>query len=68
MGNLSWEASWQDLKDHMRGPNQDLSVSHVDILQESSGRSKGCAIVEYISSEVMLGLLVLSWFRTVGGN
>jgi hypothetical protein len=24
VGNLSWEAAWQDLKDHMRGP--DVSV------------------------------------------
>jgi hypothetical protein len=40
------------LKDHMRGVGQDLSVAHVDIMTESSGRSKGCAIVEYSTAEV----------------
>ena len=51
VGNLSWDAQWQDLKDHMRGPNQDLNVLHADIMSESNGRSKGCAIVEYASME-----------------
>jgi hypothetical protein len=37
VGNLSWEAQWQDLKDHMRGPNQDLNVLHADIMSESTG-------------------------------
>jgi len=35
----------QELKDHMRGANQDLNVVHVDILLEGNGRSKGCALV-----------------------
>ena len=47
VGNLSWDAQWQDLKDHMRGPNQDLNVLHADIMLEPNGRSKGCALVEY---------------------
>ena len=47
VGNISWEAQWQELKDHMRGPNQDLNVTHADIMPEANGRSKGCAIVEY---------------------
>ena len=37
VGNLSWDAQWQDLKDHMRGPNQDLNVLHADIMSESTG-------------------------------
>jgi hypothetical protein len=37
VGNLSWDAQWQDLKDHMRGPNQDLNVLHADIMTESTG-------------------------------
>ena len=40
VGNLSWEAAWQDLKDHMRGPAGDLDVTHADIMTEASGRSK----------------------------
>jgi len=51
VGNLSWEAQWQEVKDHMRGLNQDLVVTHADIMHDASGRSKGCAIVEYASSE-----------------
>ena len=47
VGNLSWDAQWQDLKDHMRGPNQDLNVLHADIMLEPNGSSKGCALVEY---------------------
>jgi len=37
VGNLSWEAQWQDLKDHMRGVNQDLNVLHADIMSEANG-------------------------------
>mmetsp|Transcript_25272 Transcript_25272/g.60834 ORF Transcript_25272/g.60834 Transcript_25272/m.60834 type:complete len:172 (+) Transcript_25272:59-574(+) len=51
VGNLSWEAAWQELKDHMRGPGGDLEVMHADIMTEPSGRSKGCAIVEYSSPQ-----------------
>ncbi|KAJ1475889.1 hypothetical protein T484DRAFT_1908890 [Baffinella frigidus] len=51
VGNLSWEAQWQEVKDHMRGPNQDLVVTHADIMHDASGRSKGCAIVEYATPE-----------------
>ena len=47
LGNLAWNVQWQDLKDHMRGPNGDLHVVHVDIMLEPNGRSKGCALVEY---------------------
>jgi len=51
VGNLSWEAAWQDVKDHMRGVRADLDVLHADIMMDASGRSKGCAIVEYSSAE-----------------
>ena len=54
VGNLSWEAAWQDLKDHMRGPNGDLSVLRAEVLMDGSGRSKGCGIVEYSSAQVLL--------------
>ena len=35
--NLSWRVSWQDLKDHMRGTNQDLNVLHADIMSDTNG-------------------------------
>ncbi len=52
VGNLSWEAAWQDVKDHMRGPNGDLGVLHAEVMMDGSGRSKGCALVEYASPQV----------------
>ena len=45
VGNLSWEVSWQDLKDHFKqvGP-----VMHADVMMEpGSTRSKGCGIVTF---------------------
>ncbi len=44
VGNLSWEVSWQDLKDHMRSAG---NVARADVMQDNSGRSKGCGIVEF---------------------
>ncbi|KAA0166961.1 hypothetical protein FNF27_07412 [Cafeteria roenbergensis] len=48
VGNLSWDVSWQDLKDHFKsvGP-----VAHADVLKLPSGRSKGCGIVEFSSAD-----------------
>jgi len=48
VGNIDWRTSWQDLKDHMRAAGE---VAIADIFQEPDGRSKGCAIVVYKSSE-----------------
>jgi len=49
VGNLAWSTTWQELKEHMK---QAGDVSHADILMEDgSGRSKGCGIVEFSSSE-----------------
>jgi len=42
VGNLSFETSWQDLKDHMRGAG---NVDQANVLQSDDGRSKGCGIV-----------------------
>ena len=49
VGNLAWEISWQDLKDLMKTLNHE--VVRVDVMQTSDGRSKGCAIVEFATSE-----------------
>lgn len=44
VGNLAYETSWQDLKDHMRAAG---NVDKADILKGNDGRSKGCGIVLY---------------------
>lgn len=44
VGNLAFETSWQDLKDHMRGAG---NVDQANILTGDDGRSKGCGIVLY---------------------
>lgn len=49
VGNLAWEVSWQDLKDHMR--NEGFDVTRVDVMMESDGRSKGCGVVEFSTPE-----------------
>ncbi len=37
VGNLSWQTSWQDLKDHMRKAG---NVVRADIFLDETGRSK----------------------------
>jgi len=49
VGNLSWEVGWQDLKDHMRSAG--LKVVRASVMTEPGGRSKGCGIVEFSSSQ-----------------
>jgi len=39
VGNLAWQTSWQDLKDHMRSAG---NVVRADVFQDESGRSKVC--------------------------
>ena len=48
VGNLSYETAWQDLKDHMRSAGD---VLHAEVMTMSDGRSKGCGIVEYATTE-----------------
>jgi len=44
VGNLAWETSWQDLKDHFRQAGE---VMHADIMLGADGRSKGCGLVTF---------------------
>ena len=44
VGNLNFDTSWQDLKDHMRSAG---NIDKADILTGEDGRSKGCGIVQY---------------------
>ena len=49
VGNLSWNVSWQDLKDHMKTTG--LEVTRANIMTTPDGRSKGCGIVEFATAE-----------------
>lgn len=44
VGNLAYETSWQDLKDHMRAAG---NVDTASIITDNKERSKGCGIVVY---------------------
>ena len=48
VGNLSWDVTWSDLKDHMRTAGD---VRRADVICEHNGRSKGCGIVEFETDE-----------------
>jgi len=52
VGNLAFETSWQDLKDHMRNSDgkTPLEVVHADILQQGR-RSKGCGVVQFATPQ-----------------
>jgi len=49
VGNLSWEVTWRDLKNHMTTTG--CEVTRADVLQTHDGRSKGCGIVEFANSD-----------------
>jgi len=51
VGNLAWEVTWQDLKDHMRGLGDGCEVTRADVLLTHDGRSKGCGLVEFATAE-----------------
>ena len=45
VGNLSWDVSWQDLKDHFKTIG---NVLHADVMLEpGTTRSKGCGLVTF---------------------
>jgi RNA recognition motif-containing protein len=48
VGNLDWSIGWQEVKDVMRSAGDVVSA---DVLCDPSGRSKGCAIVQFASPE-----------------
>jgi len=48
VGNLSWDVTWSELKDHMRTAGD---VVRADVICEHNGRSKGCGIVEFETEE-----------------
>lgn len=49
VGNLSWDTAWFGLKDHFREAGE---VLYADVMTETgTGRSKGCGIVEFATTE-----------------
>lgn len=54
VGNLSWDTRWQGLKDHMREAGD---VARAEVFSEASGRSAGCGIVEFETSEGALNAI-----------
>jgi RNA recognition motif-containing protein len=49
VGNLSWDVQWQDLKDYFKSAG--FSVRKADIIEDQSGRSKGCGLVEFLTPD-----------------
>merc|ERR1719352_1942952 len=48
VGNLSWDVSWQDLKDHFKTVGH---VTHADVMLEpGTTRSKGCGLVTFANA------------------
>uniref|UniRef100_A0A7S4C666 RRM domain-containing protein n=1 Tax=Chrysotila carterae TaxID=13221 RepID=A0A7S4C666_CHRCT len=48
VGNLAWDVSWQDLKDHFKSAG---TVLHADVMMEAdTGRSKGCGLVVFANA------------------
>ena len=48
VGNLSWDVSWQDLKDHFKTVG---NVLHADVMAMPDGRSKGCGLVSFATAQ-----------------
>jgi len=48
VGNLAWQTSWQDLKDHFRQVGDPV---HASVFLDENNRSKGCGIVEFATKE-----------------
>jgi len=48
VGNLSWDVSWQELKDHFKSAG---NVLHADVMLEpGTTRSKGCGLVTFANA------------------
>jgi RNA recognition motif-containing protein len=49
VGNLAWQTAWQDLKDHFK--EHGFDPVRVDVLTTPNGRSRGCGIVSFNTSD-----------------
>ena len=48
VGNLSWNVTWQTLKDHFK---QVGTVLHADVMMRQDGKSQGCGLVSFASAK-----------------
>mmetsp|Transcript_40063 Transcript_40063/g.105360 ORF Transcript_40063/g.105360 Transcript_40063/m.105360 type:complete len:180 (-) Transcript_40063:654-1193(-) len=48
VGNLSFDTTWKELKDHMKAAG---SVMHADVMTGEDGRSRGFGIVRFSTEE-----------------
>jgi hypothetical protein len=48
VGNLSWQTTWQELKDHFKQAGE---VLYADVLTSGDGRSRGCGVVEFATAD-----------------
>ena len=48
VGNLSWNVTWQGLKDHFK---QAGNVLHADVMMRQDGKSQGCGLVSFASAK-----------------
>ncbi len=64
VGNLAWEVTWKELKDHMKEAG--CEVTRADVLASPDGRSKGCGIVEFATAEGAQRALLLNDTELMG--
>lgn len=50
VGNLAWEVTWQDLKDHVR--RHGVEAVHAEVIMGPDGRSRGFGIVQFATPEL----------------
>ena len=64
VGNLSWDVTWRELKDHFAASGAE--VVRANVLAAPDGRSKGCGIVEFADAEGASRALLLNDTELMG--
>jgi RNA recognition motif-containing protein len=65
-GNLPWDVSWQQLKDHFR--DSGFEVRRAEVMETNNGRSKGYGIIKFDSPEVANDAVVKMNGTEIGGR
>ncbi len=65
VGSLDYSVSWQDLKDHFK---QAGNVVYANVMLDDNGRSKGCGIVEYETTEEARAALAMLNHSVIGDS
>ena len=60
VGNLSWQTTWQELKDHFK---QAGDVLYADVLTSGDGRSRGCGVVEFATADQVRRCFAANYFK-----